>query len=84
MDLLGRIGIGSRDGEAIDLQELPAARIEQSQNDVSRLLVGHHVDVVARLDGDLQDGRALTGEWGGRGFLPAPTVERGEQEQCKA
>ena len=86
MDLLGRLGRGARGGEAVDLEELPAARIEQSQNDVSRLLAGHDMDVVARLDGDPQDRRSLAGGCGngGRGLLLAAAAEAEEQEQAEA
>jgi hypothetical protein len=54
MNLLGGLGRGARGDEAVDLEELPAARIGKSQNDVLRLLAGHYMDVVSRLDGDPQ------------------------------
>src|SRR3954452_11653446 len=81
MDLLGP-GRGFRGGEAVDVEESPAARIEQGQVDVSGVLVCHRVDVIARLDGDPQDWRSLAdGRWGG--LLLAPAAEDEEQEKRK-
>ena len=89
MDLLGRPGRGFRGGEAVDLEELPAARIEQGQGDVPRLLVGHGVEVVANSDGDPQDRRSVAdrggGARGGRGRLLADAAAQAEeQEQTEA
>jgi hypothetical protein len=97
MDLLRRPGGGPRGIEAVDMEELPAARIEQGQDDVSRILIGHRVEVVARLDGDPQDRRSLADGCGsggrgdaslpargGRGLLLAAAAEAKEQGQAEA
>jgi hypothetical protein len=52
MDLIGRQVAGARRVEAVDPEELPAARIEKSQEDVPSLLVGYGVDVITGLDRD--------------------------------
>jgi hypothetical protein len=91
VDLFGRIGRGFRGVEAVDLEELPAAGIDQDQADVSRLLVCHNVQIVARLDGDLQARLPLTGgrRWGGsrnggQTLLLATAAEAEEKEQDEA
>ena len=85
MNLLGRLGRGARSVETVDFEDLPAVRIEKSENDVLRLLAGYRVEVVARLDGDPQDRRSLAGGGGngGRGLLLAAATEAEEQEQAE-
>jgi hypothetical protein len=77
VDLLG-LERGLRGGEAVGLKELPVAGIEQGQHDVSRPLVSHHVDVVARLNGHPQGWRSLAD-----GLLPTAAAEDKEQERQK-
>jgi hypothetical protein len=55
MDLLGRPGRRARGGEAVDVEELPAAWSREGQGDVLRLLAGGGVEVVARPGGEPQD-----------------------------
>ncbi len=78
-----RLSLG---GQAVDLEELPAARTGEGEGGVSCSLVRHGVDVVARLDGDPQDWRSLTGPRGngGHGLLLAPAAEAEHQEQAEA
>jgi hypothetical protein len=57
MDLLVRYrpARSARGIKAVDPEKLPAARIEQGQRDVPRLLAGDDVEIITRLDCDPQD-----------------------------
>jgi hypothetical protein len=77
MDLFRRPGRGARGSEAVDPEELPAARIEQGQDDISRLLAGNGMEIVARPGGDPQDRRPVAD---GCGILAASAAEAREQE----
>jgi hypothetical protein len=66
MDLLRQVGRARR-GVTVHPDKLPAAGIEQGQDDVSRFLIRDGMEIVARLDGDPQDGGADAGGGGRRG-----------------
>jgi len=91
VDLCGRVGRGFRGIEAVDLEELPAVGIEQGQDDLSVILVGHRMDIVTGSNSEIQPlaGGCRSGgyrgvDWpvrGGHSLLLATAAEAEKQEQ---